>query len=421
MTLNPFAVLAATATGLLFLTSLLLTARARRSEAVDRLSAKVPHDGAPASGEAHFRRLYDANVIGIAFWTSNGLVEKANGEVVRIFGIAPGELPGWRWGAHNTPQGELADAQAMEELRATGRATPYEKECVRADGTRFWVQVKTERIDDQRLISFLTDVTERVEGRQALQKAHDILAERVAMLEGVEATGLAHERAQVEVLATRLDAAIEELETFSYSVSHDLRAPLRAIDGFSRELLLSADSLDETGKRYLGRIRAATQRMSSLIDDLLALTRLSRRPMKVERVDVTLLAEEVAAELGAGHVAVQRGLVARADPHLLRVVLQNLIGNAVKFSGRRGEPRVEVLAAAGGALAVRDNGVGFDMQYAGKMFEPFQRLHPSSQFEGTGIGLAIVKRLIRRHGGTVRAESAPDQGASFYFTLGEQR
>jgi signal transduction histidine kinase len=161
--------------------------------------------------------------------------------------------------------------------------------------------------------------------------------------------------------------------------------------------------------------------MSSLIDDLLALTRLSRRPMKVERVDVTLLAEEVAAELGAGHVAVQRGLVARADPHLLRVVLQNLIGNAVKFSGRRGEPRVEVLAAAGGALAVRDNGVGFDMQYAGKMFEPFQRLHPSSQFEGTGIGLAIVKRLIRRHGGTVRAESAPDQGASFYFTLGEQR
>lgn len=385
------------------------------------ISERIAAEEALRASEARFRRLYDSNVIGLAFWTLDGTVQEANDELLRMFGVSRDELPGWRWSEHNTPEGDEADARAMADLHATGRCAPFEKECIRRDGTHIWVQVAAAQLGDGRNISFVSDVTERVEARRTLQRAHDILAERLAAFEGIEAADLEREREQVEVLAQRLAAATEELETFSYSVSHDLRAPLRAIDGFSRELLLTAESLDETGRRYLTRIRAATRRMAHLIDGLLDLSRLSRRPMQLQPVDVSALAEDVAGELGAPHVRVQAGITAAADPHLLRVVLQNLIGNAIKFSSQRAEPEVEVFAAGDGAIAVRDNGVGFDMQYAGKIFHPFQRLHPLAQFEGTGIGLALVQRIIRRHGGTIRAESAPGQGATFFFTLGDQR
>jgi hypothetical protein len=177
------------------------------------------------------------------------------------------------------------------------------------------------------------------------------------------------------------------------------------------------ERLDDRGKQYLGRIRAATQRMSQLIDDLLDLSRLARKPLRREHVDVTVLARAVAAETNGGRIDVEQGLTAEADPALLRVLLANLIGNAVKFSSRRDDPRIEVFSAGDGATGIRDNGTGFDMQYADKIFAPFQRLH-SSDFEGTGIGLAIVQRIVQRHGGTIRAESAPGRGATFFFTLG---
>ena len=223
--------------------------------------------------------------------------------------------------------------------------------------------------------------------------------------------------------------AIAELDAFSYSVSHDLRAPLRAIDGFSSALLMDyGDALDDQGKHYLKRTRAATQRMATLIDDLLALSRVSRAPLRRAQVDVSALARSIAAELThrePGRVVrfdIEPGLAAHVDGDLLEIVLDNLLGNAWKFSNKVSDGHIVFgRAQAAGELAffVRDNGAGFDMTYADKLFAPFTRLHRDSDFEGTGIGLATVSRIISRHGGRVWAEAALGKGATFFFTLGD--
>lgn len=238
-------------------------------------------------------------------------------------------------------------------------------------------------------------------------------------------------RAAREVAETRAALAVElerknkELEAFSYSVSHDLRAPLRSIDGFSQALLEDyADRLDARGEDYLRRVRAAAQTMGELIDDLLQLSRVGRADLRREAVDLSAIARTVLAELGRSDperrvsVAVAEGLAAEGDFRLLRVVLDNLLGNAWKFTARVAEPRIEVGTIAGGeTFFVRDNGAGFDMAYADKLFAPFQRLHGAHEFPGTGIGLATVHRIVDRHGGRVWAESAVGQGATFCFTL----
>ena len=225
-----------------------------------------------------------------------------------------------------------------------------------------------------------------------------------------------------------LDASNQELEAFCYSVSHDLRSPLRAIDGFSQALLEDMEGrLDANAAGHLGRIRAATQRMASLIDDLLSLSRITRTDLTVKQVDLSAMARAVCEELAAAQpgrtvsVLVQDGLEAKADPRLLRQVLENLIGNAWKFTSKQPAARVEfgAVAGAGGRVyVVRDNGAGFDPAYADRLFGVFQRLHAMTDFPGTGVGLAIVDRIVKRHGGRVWAESAVGQGASFYFTLG---
>jgi signal transduction histidine kinase len=228
-------------------------------------------------------------------------------------------------------------------------------------------------------------------------------------------------------LSAALQRANRELEAFSYSVSHDLRAPLRAIDGFSHALLEDcSDRLDDQGKDYLSRVRAACLRMGQLIDDLLALSRVIRQEMSWDDVDVAALARSAAGQLERAepgrrvHFVAPETAKARGDAGLLRIVLENLLDNAWKFTGRRPDPRVEFGETEKDgrrAFFVRDNGAGFDMAYAGKLFGPFQRLHDDSEFPGTGIGLATVRRIVERHGGRVWAESAVDRGAVFYFTL----
>jgi signal transduction histidine kinase len=248
---------------------------------------------------------------------------------------------------------------------------------------------------------------------------------------GVVAISDITERKQTEEaikrLNTRLELANKELEAFSYSVSHDLRAPLRALDGFSQALLEDyADALDEKGKDHLQRVRAASQRMARLIDDMLNLSRVTRSEMQVEPVDLSSLAKTIAAELQAQfpdrHVAlvIRDGITATGDGRLLRQVLDNLLGNAWKFTSKRPAAAIEfgVTATDGRPVYfVRDDGAGFDMAYAGKLFSAFQRLHAAAEFPGTGIGLATVQRIIHRHGGRVWAESTVGEGATFYFTL----
>ncbi|WP_051710292.1 ATP-binding protein [Andreprevotia chitinilytica] len=243
--------------------------------------------------------------------------------------------------------------------------------------------------------------------------------------------------------AKELERANVELEAFSYSVSHDLRTPLRAVDGFSKVLLDSyGDRLDEEGRHFLVRVRTATQRMGALIDDLLNLSRITRAPLKRELIDVSGMARHILDELAEREpyrrveIEVATALVSEADCALLKVLLENLLANAWKYSSKRSQSRIEVgLLPAGepqatgrqqnGAQAgdgpvffVRDNGAGFDMAHARKLFSPFHRLHAASEFEGTGIGLATVQRIVARHGGRVWAEAAKDAGATFYFTLG---
>jgi signal transduction histidine kinase len=227
--------------------------------------------------------------------------------------------------------------------------------------------------------------------------------------------------------AIELAAVNQELESLTYAVSHDLRAPLHRIDGFSRLLLTDCkDRLDETGQEYVQYVRVASQCMKRLVDDLLKLSRLMRHEMRRERVTLSVLAQEIAASLQATQperqveFVIKPGLVATGDAYLLRVVLEHLLGNAWKFTSARACARIEFdYTRVGDRLAyfVRDDGIGFDMAYADRLFDAFQRLHTTTEFEGTGIGLAIVQRIIRRHGGQVWAEGTVGQGATFYFTL----
>jgi len=235
---------------------------------------------------------------------------------------------------------------------------------------------------------------------------------------------------QLQSRTIELEATNQELEAFSYSVSHDLRAPLRAIDGFSRILLSDyAGRLDDAGRDRLERVRRAAQHMGTLIDDLLKLSRVTRTELKHDQVDMSALAGEIAEELRKQapdrevQFTIAPGLMAQGDKGLLRIVLDNLMGNAWKFTGGLAEARIgfERAPEGGQAYVVCDNGVGFDMAYADKLFGVFQRLHDASEFPGTGIGLATVQRIIHKHGGRVWAESGVGKGTQFYFTLESER
>jgi signal transduction histidine kinase len=225
---------------------------------------------------------------------------------------------------------------------------------------------------------------------------------------------------------TELREVNGELEAFSYSVSHDLRAPLRAIDGFSQVIEEDqAERLDEGGRNALKRVRAAAGRMGLLIDELLSLARITRAELRRETVDVSEMAAGIVAEMARAapdrqvRVAIADGLRAEADARLLRIALQNLLHNAWKYTGKTADAQIEVGAIEDPARGfyVRDNGAGFDMQHAGRLFGAFQRMHTDREFEGTGIGLATVQRIVHKHGGRIWADSAVDEGSTFFFTL----
>ena len=334
----------------------------------------------------------------------NGRVVSWNRGAEQIKGYSAEEIVGRHFSCFYPPEAVAAGApeHALAMAAEKGR---FEEENwrLRKDGSRFWADVVITAVRDEegKLFGFAKvtrDLTER-------KRTNELLRRHTAQLE----------------------AANVELDAFAYSVSHDLRAPLRSIDGFSQALLEDyAGQLDAAGQDYLQRVRAATQRMATLIDDLLDLSRVTRSEMTIAPVDLSELARELATELTSGdperhvEIVITPDVAVRADRGLLRVVLHNLMGNAWKFTGKRSDARIEVgVVAADGERAyyVRDNGAGFDMAYASKLFGAFQRLHRVTEFPGTGVGLATVQRIIHRHGGRVWAESAVGRGATFYFTL----
>ncbi len=235
--------------------------------------------------------------------------------------------------------------------------------------------------------------------------------------------------ARVAQRTQQLEAANRELESFAYAVSHDLRAPLRSLSGFSQILRESAPAgLDDKSLHYLRRIQESSQRMSNLIDDLLGLSRISRAELNTRPANLSQIASEAAAAVRerypnrAVELAIEVDMGVHGDTRLLRIAMENLLDNAWKYTAHANPARIEVGfedTIEGPVYYVRDNGVGFDMQYAGKLFAPFQRLHAESKFPGTGIGLVTVQRIIARHGGRVWVDAKPDEGAAFYFTLSE--
>ena len=321
---------------------------------------------------------------------------------------------------------DLFPADVAAEFRANdlkalarGAAIQFEETAPHHDGPHAYITVKypiTDAAGDHYAICGIsTDIND-------LKRAE---AEAKSLNAGLEA--------RVRERTAELEASTRELDAFAYSVSHDLRAPLRAVAGFS-ELLLEdyAAGLDETGRDYLGRVVAATSRMSRLIDDLLALSRATRVELSWRPVDLTAIAQRVLADLRATdpgpdrpiELIVEQGLCATGDPALLELALQNLIGNAWKVTAKQDKALIHIgadrLPDGARAFFIRDTGAGFDMRYADKLFIPFQRLHSREDFAGSGIGLAIVGRIIARHGGRIWAEGHPERGAVFRFVLPER-
>ena len=341
-----------------------------------------------------------------------------------IYGWSPDEpvpLAAFFECVHPEDRGYIALAVARAHDPQGSGLFDVEHRIVRRDGQTRWLRTRAQTFfaadggasHPVRTVGAVLDITERKEAEQSLR-------------------GLTTElEARVRERTAELEAANQELEAFAYSVSHDLRAPLRAIDGFSRVLVEDHGArLDAEARDHLERVRKAVQRMGNLIDDLLKLARVSRAEMRPDAVDLTQLATEVVAELrGAAptrqvEVSIAPGLRAHGDRQLLQVVLYNLIENAWKYTGKTVDAVIELGAARENdetVYYVHDNGAGFDMQYAGKLFGAFQRLHSEREFPGTGVGLATVARIIHRHGGRVWAASEPGKGATFFFTVARQR
>ena len=375
-------------------------------------------EAALRQSDARHRAILDAALDCVITMDGQGRVIEFNPAAERTFGYRKRDVFGRPLADLIIPADlRQAHRDGLARHRATGEQKVLghriEMRALRSDGSEFPVEIAITKIPgngEELYTGYLRDITDRKQSEDALRAVNAELEQRVS------------ER------TVELQAAADELEAFSYSVSHDLRAPLRSIAGFSQALIEDAGpELSGEALTHLDRIRNATGRMGQLIDDLLQLSKVSRGEMTREPVNLSDLAVRVAGELdkrATGHspaVTIAPSLVAMGDPRLLRILIENLLDNAWKFTSRQTDAQVEIGSEQGAdgstTFHIRDNGVGFDATYADKLFAPFQRLHAVSEFPGTGIGLATVRRIVHRHGGRVWAEGAPGHGARVSFTL----
>ncbi|MBI4518099.1 MAG: PAS domain S-box protein [Deltaproteobacteria bacterium] len=348
--------------------------------------------------------------------TTDGVITYISQVIEQTAGYQPSEMVGRRFADFIYPP-DLEALMGSFMVAIAGKPGPREFRAVTKSGAIRWLHSSSRLIQSGEnllgLQAVIMDISDRKWAEDEVRSLNAELERRVA------------ER------TAELTASNRELEAFCYSVSHDLRQPLRGLDGYCHLLLADcAERLDEQGRNYLRQVRVAAQRMGELIDDLLGLSQVTRRAMRRERVNLSELAQAIATELQQGEpqravtFVIAEDVVANGDARLLRVVLENLLGNAWKYTSKHPTARIEFGASTHAILRtphpvyfVRDDGAGFEMAYVHKLFRPFERLHGVAEFEGTGIGLATVERIIQRHGGRVWAEGAPEKGATFFFTL----
>jgi PAS domain S-box-containing protein len=360
--------------------------------------------------QAELDRFFTLSLDMLCLADTNGFFTRVSPSFTQILGHPAAELVTKPFLDFVHPDDRAATLAEMDKLRQGVPTIRFENRYRCKDGSYRWLAWKTQPDKDKGVLyASARDVTHRREAE-----------ERIAQL-----------NADLQRQTAELEAANQELESFSYSVSHDLRAPLRSIDGFSLVLLEDCGhQLSDDGKDALKRVRKAATTMAELIDALLALSRVSRGELRIEQVDLSAMAAAIAAELRESQAdrqvefVIAPDIVVEADSRLFRAMLVNLLDNAWKYSSRRAAARIEFGRTEHGGETVyyvRDNGVGFDMAYVGRLFGAFQRLHRQAEYAGTGVGLATVQRILHRHGGRAWAEAVPNEGATFYFTVGRNR
>jgi PAS domain S-box-containing protein len=394
----------------LLLYGIALVLATTRSRA-ERLAARMTESY--RRSEQRFRSALEYSAIGQALLDRQGRIVDANPALARILGRPLAQLLGTEFDAHFLDySGEDALRRSRQALLGAGVYRSTRTLLAESGGLRqvqmTFAPVPGEIGQDVVRLVQVEDVTDRLRAE----------AQVLALNRSLEA--------RVEARTRELTIANQDLESFAYSVSHDLRAPLRAIDGFSRLLgERYGESLDDEARNYVARVRNAASRMGSLIESLLKMARLGRGGIHLVALDIGRMAADIVGELRANEpgrevdISIGPNLRAVGDASLVRNLLENLLGNAWKFTRDRHPARIEVGREPGGAFYVRDNGAGFPAEYAGKLFRPFQRLHSQEEFAGEGVGLASVRRIVERHGGTIRAEGVEGQGATFAFTLPE--